>query len=369
MKLNITCADLQTAISDIKKSCGSVTHLNLNVSNKSVTVSATDKINAHIIRLKGVSNLEAGKCAIPISYLEGIIRNRKSLLLSLDAKEEGTLYFESTEGKKYSGDITVLPYEDIIIELDDDASTIELTEEQVNALTFTFNKALLPPTFETQTFLPVYVTLNKKGVICTCFDSYYMARCINPDVGFDTKCDVQLSGSTFNTISSASHGAPYTLSFTNSTIIAYNKAFRLQVPYGQSDSPVGLEQVNGLLNTLCSDEGLMSCVVDKEEFTTLFYNAFAFRTAQDSQPLRLTFNNKNLTVGVTSKQGSASESMECADAKNINAKKEHKVDMLMLNEQLGKIDTTSIPIAVSESALLIHYEHKDIEYTYVCGLV
>ena len=358
MKFNIDCKVLLEGLSDVLKSCAGAKDVSLQATNKGLVLSATNKTNVHILKLKA-EVLKEGSCTLTPEYLQGILKGRQSLQFQ---EKDNKLLFSSTEGKAYSGELYYVPYEEhTITPVDKESSSVvKLTDVQTKALFNAYNKCNIPASYDTAQVLPVYLNLSCDGVEAYCFDEYAVSRVVDTTVSFDIDISIQLMGDTLKIITDASKGNTFNIAFVTDSIIAYNNNFKLQVPYGQSEAITKVTQAETVLTDAIEDEESLKAEVHTVDFTTLFENMSALQG-----DVILNFDKKSVTVGCVTSNGTVKESMPCK-VKNIQ-QDEYVIPGVLFGNILYKVDVTNMPLKLSDKTLSVDFENKDVRYSYLCA--
>lgn len=362
MKFTADCKAFSDALSQIRRTCGNVEYVSLKVGKKAVTLSATNKTNIHNVRVGGVEIEETGEVALPLAQLDGVLRNRKQLMFSMD---KHAVFFESLEGRKYSGEITPLPYEEHEISIEGD-STLAFDAEQVKALDDTLAVTKLNAAYDTQD-LALHIRMDKDGLLAVCGDHYHSSYIHNRSVAFKDSHTMSVLSETFNLISGAAKGKPYTLAITSSSLTAYNSSFKLQVPFLQSENGDDMfSLIYGLVEKVEADEEGTRCTVQRSDFKAICDNASAFYS--QNVPLNIQVTKKGLSMSIATTQGRAAEQIAATDV--VNPRKEPiKLELSILDEFINLLPIEELPIATSGAGELVcmRVDHQDMDRIYICG--
>lgn len=280
MQATVGVKELTKAISQVKNLTGAE-HISMIADPAGLHVCAAGNgVNVSLTLEAEVRN--NGKVTLDHLLLSGVIKGRKKVEMTLKSSD---LSFKEVDGRKYSGNIVVLPFEDVMVN-DASSKPIKISSDAQATLNQAVELVGLTNIY-TDDPMYVWVISTKKATTVTCFDDFHMAHYHNPSMSLG-QVEFQLSLATFKTLNTLSNGKSYKLELNDGTLTAYNDAFKANMPLTQSESSLTPDQVKQLLSNLKTD-GYFE--VERDTFQTILENA-ASAYEGNNTPLTISSNAK-----------------------------------------------------------------------------
>lgn len=298
-----------------------------------------------------------GKVTLDHLLLSGVIKGRKKVEMTLKSSD---LSFKEVDGRKYSGNIVVLPFEDVMVQAEG-SKPIKISSDAQATLNQAIEAVGLTNIYSDDPMY-VWVISTKKATTVTCFDDFHMAHYHNPSMSLGA-VEFQMSLATFKILNTLSNGKSYKLELDDGTLTAYNDSFRANMPLTQSESSLTPDQVKQLLTNLKTDSYFE---VERETFLTILENA-ASAYEGNNTPLTISSNaKKKLELAI---KGNYVNIKEVLPNKH-KLKKALQLDPSLMMDVMEHIETKEVKVeVVTDKSLFVKQELGSATIVYACSLL
>ncbi len=356
MKFQIETAPFLEALKTIQKVAPSET---ITMSADKNLVLSASSIGASIMVTIPAKVSAEGKCTLPYATLEGVLKKRKEATFELG---KDVMNFKASSASKYAGNLTLVPYQDIKVNKED--NVLKLQESELSKITqMVSNVALTSVNLKKQDTLPICIKLSKKGIETSCASRNHMAYAIYSKASFKEEHEFVVSPTILPLIDGVAGKEKYKLSITPSSVYAGNDYFRVRFVTQQAERFVTLESVKKFLESREEPEATLK--TKTENVSSIFQNLLSLYEVNSF--INLSSKDGKLVAQTKTKFGEASEAIEGELKGKI--KKPYDVHPKVIEDLLNKCKTNKVKIGLhSNKSISIEASNSDVEYSYSCSV-
>jgi hypothetical protein len=364
MKFTVKVAGLATALSRLQSVVGSnAISLRALAKKRKLLLSASK--DGRVLLITVDAEIESnGDITVDPSILSSLIARHNELSFELD---DSSLKFQTTgKGKKYNGDLAVLPHDEVEFP-EPEGDEAELNTELVKFI----NEALpLVRVSNVYTQDPLFLVGSsdpKRGSRLGVYDNFHFAYARQPELKSEAM-DFCIPLSIMDTVIQIAEGDTFSLTVTENRVTAIGKSFRLALP--AMVNPYGDQSISSLESHL-KDMGegeksaQFSCLT--EDFRDGVTNSMAIVDAEGN--LELSNKADQVKMHLKTNFGQINRVFS-AEAIEWDDGVVFRMDPVIIDDLLRVIRSGVIHAGLKEeSYLLIDCDVDTIKCRYVCNLM
>ncbi len=362
MKAKINTSSVVTAIKEVQKVTNNAENLSFEFKKEGLSISSSASGRSIKLNVEGCEVEKIGKFTVKATVILGIMKNRKELELLM--KNENSVSFKSIGGKSsYTGEIILVPYEEVIIE-PQDTNLIKLNSSSLGAVESLLNKVGIVSIYQTEV-IPLHISMSSTGMEASCYDNFHLAYSSDSELKAKPQ-SFSLPPDTLAVINSQAKAKGYSMSIGESVIYAYNKDFELKLPLEQSDTQSGISMAEKFMKSVKEVKPNNVISAGLEHVSTILENVVSVHEA--GVPLVITLKGDILSFKLESAYGKVVDSLKVTVKAGKDA--EYKCDPDTVADLLSKLKSKEVLLKFIKNRCLFIETKDEMKYSfYSCGLL
>ena len=303
MQLTLDTKSLREAL-DIIGRLTSADHANLFHVKQDIYLSAIGNNKSVKLLVKGTVDAlgKEGGFGFNTFTVSNLIKGRQQIQLTL--KNNSVHFANSAKGSKFYGDFQPIPFEDISITTDANASKVVIKGSSMTALGEAVNTVRLNNLY-TQDPLNLFLRIDKTGLHTVVYDDYHIAYCHNASVNEKDAAEFSMALPLFDTISNVARGEDYNINIGQTYVTAFGLGFELSLPILQGLEGQTFDQARQFIEGLAAQKTSHSLTIEVDDIKQTIDSLIAVDDGQS--PIIISSERGKAKFSISSGFGHANE--------------------------------------------------------------